>query len=81
MSTTITIPPDLEKLIAGRAATEGKDVEQFALEALARAVETPSLRELFGDVREQVRAKDMPEEEIDTRIETAVKEVRNQRRA
>jgi len=81
MSTTITIPTDLEEKIAGRAATQGKDVEQFALEALSRAVETPSLRELFADVREEVRADGAPEEELDARIESAVKEVRKQRRA
>jgi hypothetical protein len=81
MSTTITIPTELEKRIAGRAATEGKDVEQFALETLSRAVEAPSLRELFADVREQVRASHPSEEELDTQIETAVKEVRKQRRA
>jgi DNA polymerase III delta subunit len=81
MSTTITIPTELEKRIAGRAATEGKDVEQFALETLSRAVEAPSLRELFADVREQVRASPPSEEELDTQIETAVKEVRKQRRA
>jgi predicted HicB family RNase H-like nuclease len=43
MSTSITIPTELEEKIAERAAEQGKDVEQFALEALARAVETPSL--------------------------------------
>jgi hypothetical protein len=81
MSTTITIPTELEKRIAGRAATEGKDVTQFAIEVLERAVETPSLRELFADVREQVRASNLSDQELDTRIETAVKEVRKQRRA
>lgn len=81
MSTTITIPTELERRIAGRAATEGKDVEQFALEALSRAVETPSLRELFADVREQVRVSHLSDEELDTRIETAVKDVRKHRRA
>ena len=54
MSTTITIPTELEKKIAGRAAAHGKDIEQFALEALERAAESPSLRELFADVREQI---------------------------
>lgn len=79
MSTTITIPTDLEKRIAGRAATEGKDVTQFAIEVLERAVLSPSLRDLFADVREQVRASDLADEELDTRIETAVEEVRKQR--
>jgi hypothetical protein len=81
MSTTITIPTELEMRLAGRAATEGKGVEQFALETLSRAVEAPSLRELFADVREQVRASHPSEEELDSQIETAVKEVRKQRRA
>lgn len=81
MSTSITIPPELEEKIAERAAEQGKDVEQFALEALARAVATPSLRELFADVREQVGTTGVSEEELDARIETAVKEVRKQRRA
>jgi hypothetical protein len=81
MSTSITIPTDLEEKIAERAAEQGKDVEQFALEALARAVETPSLRELFADVRDEVRTSGAPEEELDAKIETAVKEVRKQRRA
>jgi hypothetical protein len=81
MSTTITIPTELEKKIAGRAASEGKDVEQFALEVLERASETPSLRELFADVREEIRGNLMPEEEVDSRIESAVKGVRKQRRA
>jgi len=81
MSTTITIPTALERKIAGRAATEGKDVEQFALEALERATETPSLRDVLSDVREEIRAAGMSEEEVDARLESAVKEVRQQRRA
>ena len=81
MSTSITIPTELEEKIAERAAEQGKDVEEFVLEALSRAVETPSLRELFADVREQIRTTDVPDEEADARIESAVKEVRNQRRA
>ncbi len=77
MSTTITIPAELEKKIAGRAAAQGKDVEQFALEALERAVDSPSLRELFADVREEIRASGVAEEELDVRIESAAREVRN----
>jgi hypothetical protein len=81
MSTSITIPTELEEKIAERAAEQGKDLEQFALEALARAVETPSLRELFADVRQQISTTGVPEEELDARIENGVKEVRKQRRA
>lgn len=81
MSTTITIPTELEKKIAGRAAAQGKDVEQFALEALERAADTPSLRDLFADVREEIRDSAISEKELNATIESAVKEVRKQRRA
>lgn len=76
MSTTITIPTDLGKKIAGRAATEGKDVEVFALEALERAANFPSMRELFANVREEIRASGVPERELDARIESSLNEVR-----
>jgi hypothetical protein len=81
MSTTITIPTELEKKIAGRAAALGKDVEQFALEALERAAEAPSLRELFADVRGEIRGSGVSDDELNSRIESAVKEVRTRRRA
>ena len=81
MSTIITIPTDLEEKLAERAATQGKDVEQFALEALLRAVETPSFRDLFADVRDQIQTTGVSEEELDAKIESAVKEVRKKRRA
>lgn len=35
MSATITIPADLEQRIAGFAATQGKNFQQVAIEALA----------------------------------------------
>ena len=81
MSTTITIPAELEKKIAGRAAAEGKDVEQFALEALERAANTPSLRDLFADLREEVRAGGLSESDVDDAIDSALKEARKLRRA
>lgn len=81
MSTIITIPTELEEKIAERAASQGKDVEQFALEALSRAVETPSLRELFADVRGQIQTSGISEEELDAGIESAVTEARKKRRA
>lgn len=81
MSTTITIPTELEEKIAERAASQGKEVEQFALEALERAAGTPSLRDLFADVREEMRTSGVSEEELDAKVDSAVKEVRKHRRA
>jgi hypothetical protein len=40
-SVTITIPADLEQQILGRATANGQKLEEFALNALRQAVETP----------------------------------------
>ncbi len=76
MGATINISTELEEKLAGRAAAQGKGFEQFALEALERAADTPTIREAFADVREQIEALGISEEELDTKIEAAVDEVR-----
>jgi hypothetical protein len=53
MSATITIPHELERKIGGRAAAQGKDFEQFALEALERAAEAPPVGEALNDQTSQ----------------------------
>jgi hypothetical protein len=80
MSETITIPPDLEKVLSRRAAESGKGVKEYALEVLRRDAELPDLRELFADVREQIRISGISDDELDVQIEEAVKEVRMRRR-
>lgn len=40
MSTTITIPPDLEQQIIGQAKANGQQWEEFALDALRKALES-----------------------------------------
>ncbi|MEP7342949.1 MAG: hypothetical protein ABI977_34800 [Acidobacteriota bacterium] len=39
MSVTITIPTELQQKIAGRAAAQGKEFEQVAIEVLAMSFE------------------------------------------
>ena len=81
MSATITLPTDLERLLAGQAATRGVNVEELAIETLRRAAEIPSISELFADVRAEFEASGMTDEELGQEIEAAVDEVRAQRRA
>jgi hypothetical protein len=40
---TITIPPDLEQQMRGKAKASGQQLEEFALDALRKATEAPSL--------------------------------------
>lgn len=81
MSATIIIPTKLERKIAGQAAASGMKLEEYALEVLQRDAEAPSLRELFADVREQIQASGVSDEELDAKIEAAAAEVRARRRA
>ena len=81
MSTTITLPPDLEEKLAGRAAATGKDIEGLALEALERFAELPTIREVFADVREQIEESGITDEALEAKIDDAIREVRKRRRA
>lgn len=81
MSATITLPTELESLLAKRAAAEGVDVEQFAIDALRRVAEMPTISELFADVRAEFEASGRTDEELQQDIEQALAEVRAERRA
>lgn len=69
MSTTISIPTELEQKIAERAASRGLPVEEYVREVLRRDAETPSLDEILAPVREQFAASGMTEEELDALVE------------
>ncbi len=81
MSATITLPMELESLLAKKAAVEGVNVEQFALDALRRVAEMPTISELFADVRAEFEASGITDEELQQDIEQALAEVRAERRA
>ncbi|MGH9842120.1 MAG: hypothetical protein ACREEM_25480 [Blastocatellia bacterium] len=81
MSATITLPADLMSSLAGKAAAQGLNVEQFVVHALRRVAELPTISELFADVRAEFEASGMTDEELGQEIEAAVEEVRLRRRA
>ena len=81
MSATITLPAELESLLAKKAAVEGVNVEQFALNELRRVAEVPTISEIFADVRAAFQASGISDEELQQDIEQALAEVRAERRA
>jgi len=83
MSTTITItlPTDLEEIISIKAAADGKGLEEYTLFVLRKDAELPGLRDLFADVRAEIKASGVTDEELEQEIDAAVKEVRARRRA
>ena len=83
MSTTITLPLDtkLADLLAKQAARQGVNVEQFALDALRRVAEMPTISELFAEVGAAFEASGSTDEELQHDIEQALAEVRAERHA
>lgn len=81
MSITITIPAELEPLVIERANASGKNVEEYALDLLKRDAELPDPWDLFADVRADIQARGITDEEIERDIDEAVAEVRARRRA
>lgn len=78
---TITLPSDLEQIILKKAAADGKGLEEYTLAVLRKDAELPDLRELFADVRADLEARGVTDEEIEQDIDAAVAEVRARRRA
>ena len=56
MSATITLPIELANLLTKKAATQGVNVEQFALDVLRRVAEMPTSSELLADAHAEVAA-------------------------
>lgn len=81
MSATITLPIDLELqgLLAKRAAEAGVQVEAFAVDALKRVVQMPTINEIFADVAAEFEASGKTDDELRQEIETALAEVRAER--
>lgn len=78
---TITLPSDLEQLVLERAVASGKGLEDYTLSVLRKDAELPDLRELFADVRADIKARGITDEEVEQDIEAALAEVRARRRA
>ena len=81
MSATITLPVELESLLAKKAAARGINVEEFAVDVLNRVARRPTVSEVFADVRVDFVASGLTEEELGQLIEQALSEVRAERRA
>lgn len=79
MSATImTLPIDTEIAgwLAKKAAEQGVNIEQVAIETLRRQARKPSINEVFADVQAEFEASGMTDEELGQIIEQALAEVR-----
>lgn len=69
MSITITIPPELEPLILGRARATGKPIEEVTIELIAQGLQPqqPALTfdEILAPFRKEVAESGITDEELD----------------
>lgn len=83
MSTTITVtlPVELAQVVSDKATASGKGLEEYLIYVLKKDAAVPSLRDLFTDVRADIEARGVTDEELAADIDAAVREVRERRRA
>ena len=77
---TITFPTELERTIAAKAQASGKRFEDYILYLAQKDAALPTLRDLFADVRADMEARGITEEEWEQDVDEAVAEVRARRR-
>ena len=64
MGMTITLPEELADKVRQEASKRGQDAEKYAISALQKALNKPTLDEILAPVREQFVASGMTEEEL-----------------
>ena len=62
---TITFPTELEQAATAKATASGKRLEDYLLHVLQKDAGLPSLRELFADVRADIQARGITDEELE----------------
>lgn len=77
---TITLPTELEQIVAAKAKASGKGMEDYLIYLAKRDAELPSLRDIFADVRADIQTRGITDEELNQDIDKAIAEVRARRR-
>jgi 23S rRNA G2445 N2-methylase RlmL len=73
---TINLPKDITVELENKAKANGKDVAEFVKDLVVRQIKRPSFRELFSDVRENIKISD---EDLEKEIDAAIGESRQAR--
>jgi hypothetical protein len=80
MTLTIQLTPEVERLVAARAAERGQDVQAVVSELIERGIRSePTIEEILAPFREQVAESGMTESELDDLFEEARNEVHQER--
>ncbi|MGI8670914.1 MAG: hypothetical protein ACR2J3_13870 [Aridibacter sp.] len=74
---TINLPKNISLALEDEARISGKNVAEYVEELVAKQVKRPTFRELFADVRENIKISD---EDLAKEIDEAIGESRKARR-
>lgn len=75
-ATAYTLPIELDTLAATKAAERGMTPQQFVEAAVRKVAELSDPWDLFADVRAEVAARGISEDELEAEINAAIQEVR-----
>jgi len=70
MEITISVPKEVENVLAQKAAAEGKDLKSFVEGMITNQAMRPKLDEILASVRVDFTASGMTEDELDDLIES-----------
>lgn len=70
MEITIAVTPEVENILAQRAAAQGQDVKAFVENLIATQALRPSLDEILAPVRQDFAASGLTEAELDVLVES-----------
>ena len=71
---TITLPTELAQAVSAKATASGKGLEDYFIYLAQRDAELPSLRDIFADVRADIQARGITDEELNQDIDEAIAE-------
>lgn len=74
---TINLPKNISLALEHKARISGKNVAEYVEELVAKQVNRPTFRELFADVRENIKISD---DDLAKEIDDAISESRKARR-
>ena len=77
MTLTINLPKDITVELENKAKANGKGVAEYVEDLVTKQIKRPTFRELFSDVRENIKISD---EDLVTEIDAAISESREARR-
>ena len=75
MELTISVPKEVESVLAQKVAAEGKDIKSFVEGIITTQALRPKLDEILASVRVDFAASGMTDDELDELVESERQEI------